>query len=170
MKVDKTVGRADIQFRPDEPHLPRGASATAGEEAYCTRCGAIYHAKHWHLDPERLKVLKADPSIPQLLCWSCKAIEEGDLHGEVHVALQGSKQGKEQLLNTILNEEARSRATNPHSRIAKIADEGDRLEIRTVTPFLAERIGKELKKAVHGSHVKLERLPRDAYIRVYWEP
>lgn len=166
----KTMGRHVDQLRPDEPHLEHAAPALAGHGAYCGRCGAIYEDKHWHLDARRTALLREDPEAHVLLCWSCKAIQAEDFHGEVHLDLKGAKQDKEQLINTILNEEAKLRRTNPHARIGKIADLGDQIEIRTVTPFMAERIGKELKKAVHGSLAKIEKLPRDAYVRVFWAP
>lgn len=159
--------RVDHRF-PDFNHNEYAVPDIKGDTAYCMRCHAIYHPKHWHLDEAEYQRISQDPEVTALVCPSCTAIEKEDFHGEVHIDLKGAEKLKDQILGTIYNEEAKSRATNPHSRIGMLHDEGDRIEIRTVNEFLADRIGKELKKAIHGSHAEIQHLERTPYTRVMW--
>lgn len=154
--------------KPDEAHLENAAPDIKGRVAYCGRCHAIYHPKHWHLDEAEYQRLRLDPNVEAIVCPSCIAIERQEFKG--HVRLKGPilKKQREQILNTIYNEEAHLRATNPHSRIGLIEEVDDELHIWTVNEFLAQRIAKELKKAFHGSEARIEHLDKEEFTRVIW--
>ena len=164
----KTIGRALDQSRPDVPHRANAAPDITGDVAVCGRCHAIYHPKHWHLDEAEYQRLRLDPKVSEVVCPGCTAIENRDFRGQV--TLKGSVLAKhrEQILNTIYNEEAHLRATNPHSRIGLIEEKEGELHVWTVNEFLADRIGKELSKAFAGSHVESNHLPRGNFTRVVW--
>lgn len=154
--------------KPNEAHLQRAAPEINGNVAYCSRCHAIYRPKRWHLDEEEYQRLRQDPAVETLICPSCTAIERKDFKGQVTLKGSSLEKHREQILNTIYNEEARLRATNPHSRIGLIEEVDEGIQIWTVNEFLAERIAKELSKAFHGSQAQIDRLNREAFTRVIW--
>lgn len=159
--------RVDMS-KPSEAHLQDAAPDIKGSVAVCGRCHAIYHPKHWHLDEAEYQRLKQDPNIEEIVCPSCIAIERQDFRGQVTLKGSTLAQHKEQILNTIYNEEAHLRATNPHSRIGLIEEVEGEVHVWTVNEFLADRIAKELKKAFSGSHVEITHLPRENFTRVMW--
>lgn len=164
----RTMGRRVDHLRPSEAHNADAAPDIEGDVAVCGRCHAIYHPKHWHLDEAEYQRLRQDPSVSEIVCPSCTAIERQDFKGQITLRGSSLARHKEQILNTIYNEEAHLRSTNPHSRIGLIEDLGDTLVVWTVNEFLADRIAKELKKAFHGSHAEINHLPRERFTRVVW--
>lgn len=168
VEKQKQLGRTQFQAKPDEPHEANAAPDITGNVAICDRCHAIYHPKHWHLDEAEYQKLQGDPKVTKIVCPSCKAIEQQDFRGQVKLKGPSLVKHREQILNTIYNEEAHLRTTNPHSRIGLIQEEGDALIVWTVNEFLADRIGKELKKAFAGSQTEITHLPRERFTRVLW--
>jgi hypothetical protein len=164
----RTMGRRVDHLRPDEAHNADAAPDITGDVAVCGRCHAIYHPKHWHLDEAEYQRLRQDPKVTELVCPSCIAIERKDFKGQVTIKGPVLAKHREQILNTIYNEEAHLRATNPHSRIGLIEEQDAEIHVWTVNEFLADRIGKELKKAFSGSHVESTHLPREEFTRVIW--
>lgn len=164
----KLLGRALYQAKPNEAHEADAAPDITGSVAVCSRCHAIYRPKRWHLDEAEYQKLLRDPTISTIVCPSCKAIEQQDFRGQVTLKGPSVAKHREQILNTIYNEEAHLRATNPHSRIGLIQEQDDALLVWTVNEFLADRIGKELKKAFAGSQTEITHLPREHFTRVVW--
>jgi NMD protein affecting ribosome stability and mRNA decay len=164
----RTMGQRIDASKPSEAHLQDAAPDIRGSVAYCGRCHAIYHPKHWHLDEAEYQRLKLDPNVDEIVCPSCVAIEQKDFKGQVTLKGSTLAQHREQILNTIYNEEAHLRTTNPHSRIGLIEEVGEEIHVWTVNEFLAERIAKELKKAFHGSHAEINHLNKEEFTRVLW--
>ncbi len=164
----KLMGKALDQSRPNEAHNADAAPDIEGDVAVCGRCHAIYHPKHWHLDEAEYQQLRGDPKVSEIVCPSCIAIEHQDFKGQVTLKGASLAKHREQILNTIYNEEAHLRATNPHSRIGLIEEQEEQILVWTVNEFLADRIGKELKKAFAGSHAEITHLPRESFTRVVW--
>ena len=71
------------------------------------------------------------------------------------------------MLNAIQHEEEELRIDNPASMIINIASSGEDIVIRTANPFMAERIGKRLKKAYDGE-LTIIWSHEDRLVRVYW--
>ncbi|OPZ85283.1 MAG: hypothetical protein BWY76_01477 [bacterium ADurb.Bin429] len=136
--------------------------------AVCPRCHASLETDHWQYDEHRYHRLRTLPETQTMLCPGCTRVERRLYEGEVRIRHRWDVFDKETLLNLIHNEEARARAANPSARIALIEDHGDELYILTTTRFLAERIGKALHKACHGT-LRLSPLPRERFTRVWWE-
>jgi len=164
----KVAGRRIDEFRPDDPHHMNAAPKIEGDTAYCVSCHAIYHPKHWHLDEAEYQKLAADPKVTKLTCPSCKAIEEQNFCGELHLKLDGLERFHDQILDTVFNEENRARATNPHERIGKLVDQGAEIEVDTLSPFLAHRLGGLLKKTFHGTDVHTDYAPGQKFARIFW--
>lgn len=164
----KVAGQRVQHLRPDDPHQGNWAPDIQGDTAYCVSCHAIYHPKHWHLDEAEYQKLVNNPNVTGLVCQSCRAIERGDFHGELHLKLEGLERFHEQILNTVFNEENRARATNPHERIGKLVDGDAEVEVDTISPFLAHRLAALLKKTFHGTDVSTDYAPGQNYARIFW--
>lgn len=135
---------------------------------YCPRCHAVSVEKRWFLDEKKYhEFVHHDPSAIAVLDPGCERIEKGIIEGEV--TLHGSflVNHKEEILNRINNEEKEDRENNPISRLASVEDRGEEIYILTTTQFLAERIGKEIKKAYDGE-LEVQSLPREKFSRVRW--
>lgn len=164
----KAVGRAIDQLRPDEPHFKDAAPEIKGDVAYCSSCHAIYRPKRWYLDEAEFKALSNRSEVETMTCPGCKALERGDFYGELHVQLKGMERHRQQILNTLYNEEGRAREKNPNERIGRLLDRGAEIEVDTLTPFLAHRMAKELVKAFHGSELDSDFASGQSYARITW--
>lgn len=150
---------------PDKRFVPAGAMESP---AVCDRCHASLRTDHWVYDERRYAETVAQPDVHVTLCPGCLRVERRLYEGEVTVRHRWNVFNKDMVLHLIHNEEARLRAANPAARIALIEDRGDALYILTTTQFLAERIGKALQASCHGA-LRLSRLPRERFTRVWWE-
>lgn len=164
----KVVGRAIDKFFPDLPHHANAAPDIKGDVAYCISCHAIYRPKQWHLDEAEYHRLSINPEVEGLTCPSCRAIERGDFYGELRLHMAGLERFREQILNTVYNEEARARVKNPHERIGRLIDRGGEIQVDTVNPFLAHRLAGTLRKAFHGTAVDTDYTPGQVFARIAW--
>jgi hypothetical protein len=71
-------------------------------------------------------------------------------------------------LRLIANEEKRARGVNPLHRIMGVSEAGGTLEVTTTDEKLAQRIGRELRKACGGT-VSYRWSHNDKVLRVRWE-
>ncbi|MEB3198453.1 MAG: hypothetical protein VKP62_14735 [Candidatus Sericytochromatia bacterium] len=151
------------QFPPDTPH----AHVAGYGEAICTDCQAIWRHKRWQLDAIGASRLAGHPRVRRLRCPACTQIARHEYDGEVF--LEGPLVSKDHgaILGLLRNTEWRLRQNNPLARLARIERTGDRLRILTITPFLAERIGKEMQKAYDGT-LRITHAQRERFTRVFW--
>jgi hypothetical protein len=160
----------DARHHPNTFHgQPKIPHATPGYEGvvYCGTCHAIWYHKHWTLDEARYKALSLDPAIKAVTCPGCEAVERGEYDGEVTLRSPLIPRNEESVLGLIYNTERHIRSHNPIARIASLKVEGDTIHVLTISTFLAERIGKELKKAYDGQ-LELNHPEREEFIRVTW--
>jgi hypothetical protein len=75
---------------------------------------------------------------------------------------------REEILRIIVNEEKRARGVNPLERIMSLSDENEQIEITTTDEKLAQRIGRELRKACGGT-VSYGWSHNNKFLRVEWE-
>ncbi|MDB5096461.1 MAG: uncharacterized protein JWM80_882 [Cyanobacteria bacterium RYN_339] len=134
---------------------------------YCAGCHAIGEHKRWALDENRYKALAMDPAIQTVQCPGCERAARQEYDGEVTLTSPLIPRNEEAVLGLIYNTERHIRENNPIARIASLTLEGDTIRILTITPFLAERIGKELHKAYDGT-LKLSHPEREEFVRVTW--
>jgi len=130
-----------------DPYLPEESPSDVGE---CTKCGIIYHGKHWALKSNTPEdVLLKEPRV-KLICPACKKITEKFAEG--YVTLHGDflKGHKDEILHLIRNKEKIAMDSNPLERIIEIKDRAGTIEVTTTTEKLAQRIGQMLHKAFHG--------------------
>jgi NMD protein affecting ribosome stability and mRNA decay len=138
------------------------------EPSICQRCRAIWKKGKWSLDDVlRSEVLKWEQP-KSVLCPACRRIMDDYPAGIV--TLKGSylQTHKEEILQTIRNEELNSKQKNPLERIMKMEESKDTITITTTDSKLARRIGKVVNKA-NGGELKVKFSHKDELVRVHWE-
>jgi len=133
--------------RTRDPYIPRKGPLDVG---VCPECHAISRKKRWYLDEaEYLSLARAGAVLRR--CPACRKIADGfpsgvvTLHGTFLQAHHG------EILAIVRNEERRARETNPLERIMAIRDGDECVEILATDEKLAQRIGREIRKACQGT-------------------
>jgi hypothetical protein len=134
----------------------------------CPRCHAISTIKRWFFDERRYWQLTLQPGVGVVTCPGCQRLDRRTYEGEVHLRSELLLHNKRQALGMIRNQEREAMEENPIARLANVQDHGQEIAVITTTQFLAERIGKEFKKAFDG-HLRIDSHPRERFSRVYWE-
>ncbi len=134
----------------------------------CPRCHAISDHKRWFYDEPRYRRLRRQPGVGIVTCPGCDRLDRQLYEGEVRLRSPLLAQNKRQVFGMIRNTERAAMAENPIARLAAVQDHGTEIAVLTTTRFLAERIGKEFKKAFDG-RLQVEELKREKFARVYWE-
>jgi hypothetical protein len=145
------------------PHAHAGLRGTT----LCERCHAIWRKKRWHLDEAEYAALADDPTASRTLCPGCVAVERQEYDGEVWLRSPLLERDRDAILGLVRHTEALLREHNPLARIALLEHSEGELRVLTISPFLAERIGKELKKAYDGD-LLIEHAERERFVRVFW--
>lgn len=131
-----------------DPYLP---NADPGEMAACTSCHAIFRRRHWLFDDMLYRRVTMQPNTRLVTCPACRKIRDSYFEGEVTLAPSSFlSDHKEEILNLIRNEEERAKGLNPLERIIAISEESGKVVVTTTNEKLAQRIGRELKKAHQG--------------------
>jgi len=154
-QIDSEDGKYHI--RKEEPSLPR----------VCPGCGAISLQKRWFFDEALKEEIIGSGQFEYDSCPGCAAAETEEVGGVV--VLSGSfLEGRiDEFVNAIKHEEESLHEDNPASIIINMAASQDGIVIRTANPFMAERIGKRLKKAYDGE-LTIVWSHEDRLARVYW--
>jgi NMD protein affecting ribosome stability and mRNA decay len=133
--------------------LPEGAS--------CKGCGITYHNKRWQTEAV------AGTGSCQVLCPACQRMEDHNPAGVVTLSGPYLAAHKEEILNTIKVEEAKSREKNPMGRIMEIKEEDGEVTVTTTEDKLAQKLGREVYKSQKGElHYKWSHEQR--IVRVEW--
>ena len=133
--------------RTKDPYIPRKGPTDVG---VCPECHAISRKKRWYLD-EAEYVLLARSGVVLRRCPACRKIADGFPSGVVTLRGKFLQTHRDEILSIVRNEERRARETNPLERIMDIRDGGGSVEILTTDEKLAQRIGREIRKAYHGT-------------------
>jgi NMD protein affecting ribosome stability and mRNA decay len=133
--------------RTTDPYRPRKAPLEAG---ICPECHSISRKKRWYMD-EAEYVSLANSGAVLRRCPACRKIADGFPSGVL--TLRGSflRTHRDEILSIVRNEERRARGTNPLERIMKIREGDGTVEILTTKEKLAQRIGREIRKAFRGT-------------------
>lgn len=135
----------------------------------CPRCGAVYDGRRWIPQPDdRLKGGILSGEFERRLCPGCTRIEKKQVEGVV--VLRGSflrdHQGE---IRNVINRVERNRSRrNVNSRILQMSENEGELVIETCDEHLAERIGKEIRKAFKGE-LEMKWQSKDMFVRVLWQ-
>lgn len=151
--------------RETDPYTPMKAAPHAG---VCPKCHAIRHGHRWVLDPETaLAMLRRKEGVDISRCPACRKIADGFPFGMVTLDGAFLAFHRDEILAIVRNEERRAMRVNPMARIMSLAGDGGHLEIETTDEKLAQRIGREVRKACSGD---LEYTWSDdvKLLRVHW--
>jgi NMD protein affecting ribosome stability and mRNA decay len=124
--------------------------------------------KRWHLDEAAYAKLLRARAARQVLCPACQKIRDGYPSGQVTLAGAFLVEHRDEILRLIANEEKRAREKNPLERIMSLKEENERLVLTTTDEKLAQRIGRELRKACGGT-VTYGWSHNNKFVRVHWE-
>ncbi len=153
--------------RETDPYIPRKGSSAVG---ICPKCRAIYRNKRWVIDEKEFAARTrkgAGEAIAWTRCPACRKIEDRFPAGVVTLSGGYLRDHRDDILNLIRNEEKRAMGFNPLERIIRMEDKGETLEIATTNEKLAQRIGREVRKACRGT-VEYKRSEDSKLLRVNW--
>jgi hypothetical protein len=168
MKGYKRYNPASFKKKVDietDTYLPKRA---AGEMAICTGCHAILTRKRWRLDEAAYARLRRARAARQVLCPACQKIRDGYPSGEVTLTGPFLAAHRDEILRLIANEEKRAREKNPLERIMGLREGNGQLILTTTDEKLAQRIGRELRKAC-GGKIAYGWSHNNKLVRVHWE-
>jgi NMD protein affecting ribosome stability and mRNA decay len=135
--VEEKGGRT---IRNTESYMPRGLK----EGSTCRGCGIVYHNKRWQSDG-----MEVEKSC-DVLCPACQRMQDHNPAGVVTLSGPYLASHKNEILNTIKQEESKHRAKNPLGRIMEITDEQGLLTVTTTEDKLAQKLGREVFKSQKG--------------------
>jgi NMD protein affecting ribosome stability and mRNA decay len=133
--------RGQMSVRSTDVYQPKRGLP---EAALCKGCGLVYHNKRWQIES-----LHAATSC-EVLCPACQRTEDHNPAGVVTLSGPYLASHKDEILNTIKNEEAKSRQKNPTGRIMEIKEEGGQITVTTTEDKLAQKLGREVYKSQKG--------------------
>ena len=152
----------DRQFRPDKNHHP----APSPGVAVCEGCHAIWRDHRWHRGgAEAEAMIQQGAALTQ--CPGCKAVERKAYDGQVVLSGAFLRDHHDEILGLVHHIEHEVRDGNPIARIAALTESENQVEILTISEFLAERIGKEVRKAYKGE-LDMRRPERQPFVSVTW--
>lgn len=151
--------------RETDPYIPRKSASAVGA---CTKCHAIRRNKRWYLDEKEYTALtrRRGTAAPER-CPACRKIADGFPSGVVLLRGGYLREHREEILKLARNEEKRAMGFNPLERIMSVKNEGDQMEIATTDEKLAQRIGREVRKACRGT-VEYKWSEDSKLLRVNW--
>jgi NMD protein affecting ribosome stability and mRNA decay len=129
------------------------------EGAYCRGCGIVYHNKRWQMG------LHGDGVA--VLCPACQRMADHNPAGVVTLSGPYLASHKNEILNTIKQEEVKSREKNPIGRIMEIKEEGDHITVTTTEDKLAQKLGREVYKSQKGE-LRYQWSHDQRMVRVGW--
>ncbi|MBU5615359.1 BCAM0308 family protein [Geomonas azotofigens] len=155
-----TMGeKGQMTTRSLEPYLPKRGLP---EGTVCKGCGIVYRNKRWQIESASATSHKGD-----VLCPACQRIVGEDPAGVVTLSGSYLAQHREEILNTVRQQEAKHREKNPLGRIMEIREEDGGIVVTTTEDKLAQKIGRELYKSQRGElHYKWSHDQR--MVRVEW--
>jgi hypothetical protein len=151
--------------RETDPYLPRKGASSVGA---CPGCHAIRRNKRWYFDEKEYAALTRRPGAAvEERCPACRKIADGFPSGMVILSGGYLRDHRKEILNLVRNEEKRAMGFNPLARIVSLTEEGGAIEIATTDEKLAQRIGREVRKACQG--IVVYRWSEDSkLLRVNW--
>ena len=168
MRGRKRYNPASFKKKVDtqtDSYIPRGAPAKV---VVCPGCHALSTGKRWCLDEAAYVKLRGVKTTREVFCPACEKIRDGYPSGQVTLKGPFLVEHREEILRIIANEEKRARGLNPLHRIMSLSDENGRLEVTTTDEKLAQRIGREIRKACGGT-VAYGWSHNNKFLRVQWE-
>lgn len=138
------------------------------DPSVCNTCKAVWHKGKWFKDEKILKEVQKWEQPKEIICPACKRADDSLPCGIVSLRGKFLENNKEQILNTIKNEEKIVLSRDPLDRIISLEDKGATMTIQTTDTKLAQRIGRAIAKSC-GGKLMVKFSHEDKLVRVYWE-
>jgi NMD protein affecting ribosome stability and mRNA decay len=133
--------------RTNDPYIPRKGAPEAG---ICPECHAISRKKRWYTDEAEYAAL-ARSGAHRRRCPACRKIADGFPSGVLTLRGRFLLGHRDEIVTVARNEERRARGINPLERIMELREGDGGMEILTTGEKLAQRIGREIRKAFRGT-------------------
>jgi hypothetical protein len=146
-----------------DPYIPRKGAPSVG---VCPLCHIICRKKRWYEDKDESASLIRS-GAPLRRCPACRKIVDGFPSGVLTLRGGFLRFHREEILKIARNEERRARGINPLERIMEVRGGADCVEVLTTDGKLAQRIGREVRKAYQGS-VRYKWSEDADLLRVTW--
>jgi NMD protein affecting ribosome stability and mRNA decay len=117
----------------------------------CPRCRAVFLKKRWTFDEAAFAKLEAADEAHFLLCPACLKIRDEYPEGLLTVRWEGLADHETDVMGLLRNIERRALSLNPLERIIKLIKRRGEVEVQTTNETLAQRMGRELVRAFHGT-------------------
>ncbi|MDE2484064.1 MAG: hypothetical protein KGL32_02270 [candidate division NC10 bacterium] len=163
-RYDTASSKKSVGSETDS-YLAKGAP---GKMVVCHGCHAISAGRRWYQDEAVYAKLLKTGTVKEVYCPACEKIRDGYPSGQVTLKGPFLAEHHDEILRIITNEEKRARERNPLHRIMSLREENGQLEITTTDEKLAQRIGRELRKACGGT-VAYGWSHDNKFLRVQWE-
>ncbi len=153
--------------RETDPYIPRKSASDVG---ICPTCHAVCRNRRWVIDEKEFAALTRKGAVTVAVwrrCPACRKIEDGFPAGMVTLSGGYLRGHREDILNLVRNEERRAMGINPLERIIRMEEKGEKMEIATTDEKLAQRIGREVRKACGGT-VEYKWSEDSKLLRVNW--
>jgi NMD protein affecting ribosome stability and mRNA decay len=150
--------------RSTDVYLPKGGSR---ESALCRKCGAVYRNKRWVIDESEMKTLKKEKTAVSVTCPACLRMADNNPAGIVTYSGDYLLEHWDEILSIVQRVEAASRVKNPLGRIMEINQEESVLTIATTEDKLAQKLGREVYKALKGE-LHSQWSHDEHFVRVSW--
>jgi hypothetical protein len=163
-----------VAFRAPEHVIKsyKGSSAVLA----CTRCHALYFAKHWHTWSNPSVRLPENLAVAGTLCPACESIEGSEngnsnfgYGGELKLSGFADDLRKQEIVKTIKNAASRALKRNPEAQIIKIEDTGKTVRVTTTENQLAVSLGKQVDKSFKGGTLKISFSQNDLPAHITWK-
>ncbi|MDD5761513.1 MAG: BCAM0308 family protein [bacterium] len=133
--------------RTRDPYISRKGPLEVG---VCPECHAISRKKRWYMDEAEYVSLARSGAVLRP-CPACRKIADRFPSGVVSLRGKFLQTHRGEILAIAHNEERRARETNPLERIMEVRAGDEDVEILTTDEKLAQRIGREIRKAYRGT-------------------
>ena len=151
--------KGQMAVRSLEPYLPKGGYP---DGTFCKGCGIVYRNKRWQMES-----IPPSQHSGEVFCPACQRIQGEDPAGVVTLSGPYLAQHREEILNSIKQQEAKHRVKNPLGRIMEIKEEDGLITVTTTEDKLAQKIGREVYKSQKGElHYQWSHDQR--MVRVEW--
>jgi NMD protein affecting ribosome stability and mRNA decay len=150
----------DFGSRVAAPGLPGTHGAPADNAMVCRTCGAVRSEGRWQWLP-----LPAEAARGR--CPACQRIRRAEPAGVVKLEFPRGPAGREPIRRLVRQQEAKEKRTHPPSRIMRIRDLPDGIEVTTTDTLLPRRIGQAMVRE-HGGQVRMAQGSGEPLLRVRW--
>jgi len=151
--------------RETDPYIPLKSPSDVGA---CPKCHSIRRNKRWYPAGKEFAALtRKTGAVVVERCPACRKIADGFPSGVVLLRGGYLRDHRDEILKLIRNEERRAMGFNPLERIISVTEQADRMEITTTDEKLAQRIGRQVRKACGGA-VSYKWSEDSKLLRVAW--